>query len=137
MWGYCTVCCSLHVLFFKDESFFFNVLSLDTLCFELLLLLMLLLLLFLLLLLLLLLLLPCLFLIITLYMYVDSVLFGFTEQGRVYPEGDHARVPWCGGSKSRHRRSVTWFLILSLGWIKNKISFWTPAPNKYNMVLNL
>ena len=83
----------------------------------------------LLLLLLLLLLLPCLFLIITLY--VDSVLFGFTEQGRVYPEGDHARVPWCGGSKSRHRRSVTWFLI----WIKNKISFWTPAQN--NMVLNL
>ena len=67
--------------------------SLDTLCFELLLLLMLLWLLFLLLLLLLLLLLPCLFLIITLYMYVDSVLFGFTEQGRVYPEGDHARVP--------------------------------------------
>ena len=52
---------------------------------------MLMLLLLLLFLLLLLLLLPCLFLIITLY--VDSVLFGFTEQGRVYPEGDHARVP--------------------------------------------
>ena len=84
------VLCMFYFLKMNPSSSTF--ISLDTLCFELLLLLMLLLLLFLLLLLLLLLL-PCLFLIITLYMYVDSVLFGFTEQGRVYPEGDHARVP--------------------------------------------
>ena len=84
------VLCMFYFLEMNPSSSTF--ISLDTLCFELLLLLMLLLLLFLLLLLLLLLL-PCLFLIITLYMYVDSVLFGFTEQGRVYPKGDHARVP--------------------------------------------